>query len=109
LGRPTTAVHSRVTPSHHVAEIADGDTRIERGGGEAAVAEQRLDVAQIGAAAEQMRRARVPERMRREPETETAPVVCDARSQACRAEACPIAREQERGVDLRDELGSAGG
>ena len=55
------------------------------------MAEQRLDVPQIGAAAQQMRRAGVPQRVRRQPEAEAATVVFDARPQACSAEAFAVA------------------
>ena len=60
------------------------------------MADQRLDAAQVGAAAEQMRRARGPQRMRREPDTDASTVILDPRAQARNAETRAIAREEER-------------
>jgi hypothetical protein len=77
-------MHARVTAGHHVAEIADGDARVEHGGREMAMAEQHLDVAQIGAAAEHMRRAGVAQRMRCELEAEAATVVWVNTTEPCR-------------------------
>ena len=62
------------------------------------MAEQRLDVAQVGAAAEQMRRAGVAQRVWREADPEASPVGLDPRAQARGAEARAVAREKERGV-----------
>ena len=44
--------------------------------------EERLDVTQIGTTAEEMRRARVPERVRCEPDADAATVIVDACAQA---------------------------
>ncbi len=67
------------------------------------MAEQRLDVTQIGAAAEQMRRARVPQRMWSEPHTDPAAVVLDACAEARRTEAGAIAGKEERRVETGRE------
>jgi len=49
-------MHAWVAAGHHRAEVRDGDTRVERGRRQPAMAEQRLDVAEIGAAAQQLER-----------------------------------------------------
>src|SRR5215218_8474259 len=54
-----------------------------------------------------MRGARVPERVRCEPDADATTVILNARAQACGAEACTVARVEERRVDLRHELGPA--
>ena len=73
------------------------------------MAEQRLDVTQIGTAAQQMRRAGVPQRVRREPQAEATAVVLEAHPQAHRGEPTPMTRDEERRADRRDECGSAVG
>jgi hypothetical protein len=92
-------VHPWVAARKHVAEIGDRDARVERGGREPAMAEQCLDVMQIGAAAQQMRRAGVSQRVRDEPDADAMAVVPDTCAQACGTETGTIAREEERGVD----------
>jgi hypothetical protein len=100
-------VHPWVAAGKHVAEIGDRHARVERGGREPAMAEQRLDVTQIGTIAQQMRRARVSQRVRREPGAEATAVILDARAETCGAQARAVAREEECRIDLRDKLRSA--
>ncbi len=64
--------------------------------------EQRLDVAQVGTAAQQVRRAGVSQPVRCELHADAT--VLNPRPEARGAEAGAVAREEERGVDLRDEL-----
>lgn len=68
------------------------------------MAEQRLDVPQIGAAAQQMRRAGVAQRVWREPDADASTVIMDACAEACGAQAHTIARQEEGGVDAGREF-----
>lgn len=102
-------MHARVTASNYVTQIGDRDACVERRGGEAAMAEQCLDMPQIGAAAQQMRRAGVAQRVGREPDTDASTVIVDAYAEACGAEARTVAREEGRRVEAGRELGPAVG
>ena len=57
-------VPPRVRSGEDLAQVLDGHPRVERRRREAAVAEQLLDVADVGAAAEEVRRAGVAQRVR---------------------------------------------
>lgn len=98
-----------MTGLDHRSEIGDRDARVERGRGEAPMAEQRLDVAEIGAAAQQMRRAGVPQRVRREVQAETTAIVLEAHAETHGGEPTSMAREEERSVDATRELRSTVG
>lgn len=63
------------------SQIRDRDARVDRRGGERAMAEERLHVAEIGAAAEQMRRVGVPERVGRQRDADAMPGVVDTDAQ----------------------------
>jgi len=54
----------RVRTPHHGLQVRDLDVRVALGRGEALVAEQRLDVADVGAVLEEVRRHAVPEGVR---------------------------------------------
>ena len=96
-----------MTARDHVAEIGDGDARVERGGRQTAMAEQRLDMAQIGAAAQQMRRAGVPQRVRRESHAQATARELDTRAETDRAEPRAGASEEERRFGTSHERRSA--
>ena len=61
---------------------------------------QRLHVTDIGAAAEQVRGAGVPERVRSEPDAEATSVVLDARAQGLRPQAVRR-RARGRAAEIR--------
>ncbi len=61
--RAGVAPRPRMRLQEHLAQVLDGDVRVQLRGRHAGVAEHLLDAAQIGAGGEQMRGERVTERV----------------------------------------------
>jgi hypothetical protein len=96
--RPARALPAGVRSGEHLAEVLDRDPRIERRRREAAVPEEFLHMADVGAASQEMSRAGVPQRVRRDGDADRSAVPLHHRTQARNAQPPAVTGDEERGV-----------